>query len=184
MHTLVLNADSSPVSLLPLSTAKWQYAVRALYAGSVSVVAEYDDWEVHSPSMTIRVPSVIMAKRYLHYHRRANFSGDNVFLRDRYTCQYCLKKFPESMLTMDHVLPVRYGGETKWNNIATSCGPCNTRKGSNRTIVPKTPVRAPTYYELLALRKEYPIVIPSLDWVDYLDWPEENIQYKKILKNK
>jgi 5-methylcytosine-specific restriction endonuclease McrA len=182
MHTLVLNADSAPISLVPLSTIGWKDAVRAMYIDSVAVVAEYDEWTVHSPSVEIRVPSVIMTKRYLHYQRRIQFSDTNLFLRDRYTCQYCYKVFPATQLTMDHVLPVRYGGKTTWDNITTACGPCNFRKGSNKSIVPKIKPRQPSYYELLNIRKEYPIVVPCESWVDYLDWPVENIRFnKKIL---
>lgn len=175
MQVLVLNADYAPVSQLPLSTMPWQAAVRAIFLDTVSVVAEYDDWEVHSPSLTMRVPSVVMTKRYLHYQRRTTFSDRNLFLRDRYTCQYCHRVFPENSLTMDHVLPCRYGGETTWENITTACGPCNFRKGCDRKIVPMKKPYRPTYYELLNIRKEYPLSVPCEKWVDYLDWPEEKL---------
>lgn len=187
MHVLVLNADYAPVSHLPLSTMRWQEAVRAIYLGTVSIVSEYDDWEVHSPSVTMRVPSVVMTKRYLHFSRRVAFCDTNLFLRDRYTCQYCGKVFPEHSLTMDHVLPCKYGGETSWENIATSCGPCNFKKGCDRTVLPKNKPYKPTYYELLNIRKEYPLMIPSANWIDYIDWPNENLfvtgGQKEILHN-
>lgn len=175
MHVLILNADYAPVSYLPLSTMKWQAAVRAMYLGTVTVVAEYDDWEVHSPSVTMRVPSVVMSKRYLHFSRRAAFSDTNLFLRDRFTCQYCHKAFPEHSLTMDHVLPCKYGGETTWENITTSCGPCNFKKGCDRRIVPKNKPYKPTYFELLNIRREFPLMVPCSKWVDFLDWPLENL---------
>ena len=55
---LVLNADFQPLSYFPLSLFNWEDAVRAVVKGSHVVVAEYDQ-EVHSPSTTMRLPSVI-----------------------------------------------------------------------------------------------------------------------------
>lgn len=183
MHTLVLNADLSPVSLLPLSTVKWEDAIRAYYSGSTVIIAEYRDWKVHSPTLEVNVPSVVMSKQYLHYQRNIQFSKRNVYLRDRYTCQYCFRTLQYDDLTMDHVIPVRYGGETNWENITTACAKCNSHKGCNRKIVPKIKPRRPSYYEMLAIRKEYPIVVPCQSWADYLDWPVENIRIgKKILQ--
>lgn len=186
MDCLILNADLSPISLIPLSTAKWQDAIKAVFAGTVSVVAEYEDWQVHSPSVTIRVPSVVMTQRYLHFPRDVAFSDEQIFLRDHYQCQYCGKSFPPSKLTMDHVLPRKYGGQTTWDNISTACTPCNSKKGSNKKVVPSKRPRKPSYYEMIDLRKNYPLVVPCPQWGAYLGWPEENLfvreKEKKILR--
>jgi hypothetical protein len=32
-------------------------------------------------------------------------------------------------MTLDHVIPRSRGGESVWENVVTSCGPCNLRKG-------------------------------------------------------
>ncbi|MFX9589426.1 HNH endonuclease, partial [Acinetobacter baumannii] len=50
----------------------------------------------------------------------------NLFLRDRFVCQYCGS--PDH-LTFDHVVPRRLGGRTTWENIVTACAPCNLAKG-------------------------------------------------------
>lgn len=175
---LVLNQDFLPVSALPLSVVGWETAVRAIYLDTVAVIAEYDDWEVHSPSTTIKVPSVIITKKYLHFQRAVSFTDNNVFLRDRYTCQYCGQVFPQQKLTYDHVVPRRDGGRTRWDNIVAACGPCNGWKGHNRTIRPLRMPYKPSYYELLAIRKEYPVVVSDESWIEYLDWPAENIHIK------
>ena len=39
---LVLNADFRPLNLFPLSTMDWQTAIKNVYEGNLSVVAEYD----------------------------------------------------------------------------------------------------------------------------------------------
>ncbi len=43
-------------------------------------------------------------------------------------CHYCQKKFPSSQLTMDHVVPLARGGESKPGNIVPACSDCNRNK--------------------------------------------------------
>lgn len=52
-----------------------------------------------------------------------------IMKRDNYTCSYCGAK---ENLTLDHILPSSRGGRDSWENLTTSCGPCNVKK-SNRT---------------------------------------------------
>lgn len=176
--TLVLNSDMSPITVFPLSTINWENAVKAIWIDAVSIVAEYDDWEVHSPSTTMAVPSIIMTKQHLHFQRTVAFTSDNIHLRDRYTCGYCMKVFPQGKLTLDHVTPRKYGGKNTWENLISACGPCNSKKGHDSKVRPNKAAYKPTYYELLAIRKEYPLVVPCSKWVDFLGWPEENLFVK------
>src|SRR5215510_10324320 len=94
---LVLNADFRPMSYFPLS---WQDAVQAVFGERVSVVAEYDAW-ARSPSTQIRLPSVVALRKYQRSARRVAFTRFNVFLRDRFTCQYCGQAFAASALTFE-----------------------------------------------------------------------------------
>jgi hypothetical protein len=55
---LVLNADFRPLSYFPLSVWCWQDAVKAVFLDRVSVLSEYER-QVHSPSVSMRLPSVI-----------------------------------------------------------------------------------------------------------------------------
>jgi hypothetical protein len=59
---LVLNADYTPLSYYPLSLWPWQTAVKAMFLERVDVVAHYDR-EVHSPSVALKLPSVIALRR-------------------------------------------------------------------------------------------------------------------------
>ena len=52
--------------------------------------------------------------------------------RDDYTCQYCAIDLTPETATVDHVLPVSRGGLSDFDNLVSSCTPCNERKG-NRT---------------------------------------------------
>ena len=49
-----------------------------------------------------------------------------MFARDRHRCQYCGS---DRHLTLDHVVPRSRGGEDTWDNLVTSCAPCNRKKG-------------------------------------------------------
>ena len=94
-----------------------------------SVLSEYET-EVHSPSMTMRLPSVIALKDYIPAARQPAFTRFNVFLRDAFQCQYCGDRYPTHDLTFDHVIPRSRGGRTTWENVVTACGHCNLRKGN------------------------------------------------------
>jgi hypothetical protein len=54
-----------------------------------------------------------------------------VFKRDSFTCQYCGRKAPDVVLEMDHINPIRNGGETILLNLITSCFDCNRGKRGN-----------------------------------------------------
>jgi len=43
-------------------------------------------------------------------------------------CHYCGKKFPESELTLDHIVPVARGGKSTRGNLVVCCRACNQAK--------------------------------------------------------
>src|SRR5437763_11487380 len=122
---LVLNADYTPLSYYPLSLWPWQTAVKAVFLERVDIVAAYER-EVHSPSWKMQIPSVIALRQFVKPSEFPAFTRFNVFLRDRFACQYCGSPHH---LTFDHVVPRRLGGKTSWENVATACAPCNMKKG-------------------------------------------------------
>ena len=81
---LVLNADFQPLSYYPLSLWSWQDAIKAVFLERVSIVENYNK-EVHSPSLTIKLPSVIALKDYVAPRRSPAFTRFNVFLRYNFT---------------------------------------------------------------------------------------------------
>lgn len=54
-----------------------------------------------------------------------------IFKRDQFTCQYCGQHPPSVILHIDHVVPVKCGGETDIDNLITSCASCNLGKSAN-----------------------------------------------------
>lgn len=168
MHTLVLNQDGRPLSVLPLSTIHWQDAVKAVYLDrNITVLEWYEDWVVRSPSWETRVPAVIMIDVYVKRAKEARPSRYNVALRDDFRCQYCGDSVPLNSCTLDHVFPASRGGESDWINLVTSCAKCNTHKGS-RLIKPSKPPHRPTYQELTERRRRLPFEIQHESWRSYL----------------
>jgi 5-methylcytosine-specific restriction endonuclease McrA len=86
---------------------------------------------VQAVSFRIRIPQVIVLLTFDRLPRKeVKFTRNNIFERDRNTCQYCGRVFERRDLNLDHVLPRDRGGTTTWENIVCSCIPCNTRKGN------------------------------------------------------
>lgn len=168
MATLILNADASPVSLLPLSTISWEEAIRYLVTDKATVLEWHDDWVVRSERWSTRVPAVMMLKEFQKKKTGIRFSKQNVFLRDQYTCQYCDIEVNRKTATLDHVLPTSHGGKTSWENCVTACGICNAKKGNNKKILPKIRPYKPNYYQLADKRKKMKWDLAHPSWADYL----------------
>lgn len=165
---LVLNADGAPVNYMPLSTIDWQEAIRYMVLDKASVLEWHEDWIVRSARWETAVPAVIMLRDYMKPKTSVRFSKSNVFLRDRYVCQYCGDKLEKRDCTLDHVLPTSHGGKTTFENTVTACSPCNAGKGNNSKIKPKMKPYKPDYYELVNKRKTMPFSLRHETWKDYL----------------
>jgi len=157
----------------PYQILRWQDAVNLIYLEKADVVAEYDE-ELRSPSVVWKAPAVIRLKKNLGKRKKGiKFSRFNVFVRDKFCCQYCSKKFKMRELTYDHVVPRASGGRTEWTNIVTACKPCNSVKGKktcdNAGMFPRNdPVRP----------KSLPLASPIAcvehvpeEWVPFLPVP-------------
>jgi 5-methylcytosine-specific restriction endonuclease McrA len=170
-QTLLLNADASPVSMLPLSTLNWQDAVKYMVLNKATVLDWYDDWIVHSQKWSTPVPAVLMLREFQKKKTTIRYSKSNVFLRDDYTCQYCGSDVTKKSATLDHILPTSLGGKSVWENSTTACGPCNANKGNDLRVVPKNKPYKPSYFQLVEKRKklnwEY---IPHKSWLNYLGY--------------
>ena len=130
----------------------------------------------------VRVPRIVQRK----ISRRA------LFARDGWRCVYCGTS--NGRLTLDHVIPRSRGGDSVWENVVTSCSPCNLRKGNRlphevqmelahpprppapvlfiRLATPKIPQRLLSYFELVCHRikglAQAP-QLPACHHVGYLD---------------
>ena len=170
---LVLNADYRPLSYYPLSLWCWQDAVKAAYMERVDIVAQYDKF-VHSPTIKIKIPSVVVLKDYVKPQKSVAFTRFNLFLRDEFKCQYCGKR---GELTFDHVVPRVQGGRTCWENVVSACAPCNLRKGgrllSEIGLEPHRRPKIPTNKQLQKNGRAFPPNYLHKSWRDFLYWDAE-----------
>ena len=173
---LVLNADFRPLSYFPLSLWCWQDSIKAVFLDRVNIISEYDR-KVHSPTVEMSLPSVIALKDYVHLDRRPAFTRFNVFLRDRFRCQYCDGSLPSEDLTFDHMIPRSRGGRTTWDNVVTACQSCNLVKGDRTPAVchmyPLRPVGPPTTHQLQQNGRAFPPNYLHGSWRDFLYWDSE-----------
>jgi 5-methylcytosine-specific restriction endonuclease McrA len=173
---LVLNADYQPLSYYPLSLWGWQDAVKAIFLDRVAVVCHYDR-VIRSPGFEFQLPSVVALKQYVPQDRRPPFTRFNVFLRDRFTCQYCRHPRPAHELTFDHLVPRSRGGRTAWVNIVTACTRCNLRKGNRLPqecgMQPAAKPVMPTAHQLRVHGRAFPPNYLHHTWRDYLYWDVE-----------
>lgn len=129
LQSLVLNCGFQPVGSI-----SWKKAIVMIMTGKATMVESYDI-PIRSQKETIACPSVIsISKSIPHKRNMVTFSRNNIFARDKLTCQYCYKRFKKEQLTLDHVVPQCRGGKTNWSNIVTSCLKCNSKKSDKSLI--------------------------------------------------
>lgn len=171
--TLVLNADFRPLSYYPLSLWSWHDAIKAVCLDRVNIVSEYDT-VVRSPSLELRIPSVVSLREYIKPSRHPAFTRFNVFLRDRFQCQYCGDK---DDLTFDHVVPRSKGGRTTWENVVAACAPCNLRKANLMPrqigMFPTQKPFQPSVHDLHNNGRAFPPNFLHESWMDFLYWDIE-----------
>lgn len=131
MGCLALNASFEPLTIVPA-----RRAVRLVLDRKAEILEVDDQRAFRSEREEVPFPLVIRLVRFLHVPRRFRRQVTNTFLfaRDRYSCQYCGRHRSElrgrQFLTRDHILPLSRGGGNTWDNVVTSCSPCNNRKGN------------------------------------------------------
>ena len=123
MKTLKLDSTYRPVGVIDCLEALVMCIV-----GKATAVEEYDE-EISSPSVTFKLPSVIVLKTVVKFiSRGVKPSRKNILWRDKSKCQYCgVIEAPKDM-TIDHVIPRSRGGGNTWSNLVTCCKKCNQKK--------------------------------------------------------
>jgi 5-methylcytosine-specific restriction endonuclease McrA len=131
MDALALNRAGVPVDILP-----WRRAVTLWALGRAVVLEVYEGRFVHSPSLTLALPSVVQCldapATPRNFTRVLPFTRRNLYRRDGGRCAYCGERVTYSSFTIDHVHPRSLGGATSWENTVSACMPCNSRKGNRR----------------------------------------------------
>jgi 5-methylcytosine-specific restriction endonuclease McrA len=120
MEVLVLNASFEPFGVID-----FKKAVIMILFDKADVVTESDRM-IHSPSISVNIPSVIRLKRYIKIPHNVSISPTKkgVLRRDHQICAYCGGK----ATTVDHIHPRSKGGKHTWQNLISACRECNQRK--------------------------------------------------------
>jgi len=117
---------------------------------------------------------VVSLKEYVKPARHPAFTRFNVFLRDRFQCQYCGSR---DDLTFDHVIPRSKGGRTTWDNVVAACAPCNLKKANRLPreikMFPMQAPYQPTVHDLHNNGRAFPPNHLHQSWLDYLYWDIE-----------
>jgi 5-methylcytosine-specific restriction endonuclease McrA len=161
-EVLVLNQNYEPLSITGVKKA---FVIS--YLGKAQVIETYDGQKLHTVNESYPIPSVVRLKHYVRIaHRKLSPTRKNILRRDEFTCQYCGTKV--GPMTVDHVIPKKWGGNDTWENLVCACVKCNTRKGDNSLKEAGFELlRAPRKPRFFYLR--YNILnIPDPNWRPYL----------------
>jgi 5-methylcytosine-specific restriction endonuclease McrA len=122
-HVLVLNASFEPLNV---TTVRRAHVL--VYKGKAEVIEELER-PLRSAAATFSWPHVIRLMTYVRVPQavQRKISRRALFARDGWRCVYC--GTTSGRLTLDHVVPRSRGGASVWENVVTSCAPCNLRKG-------------------------------------------------------
>ena len=139
---LTLNRGWTPIHVIT-----WQKAMSLIYKEHARpidrelIIYNFADWiefsrrdandycKIGTTTGPIALPEIIALTIYDRLPQRdVKFSRQNVFIRDKYTCQYCGRQFKKEELTIDHIIPESQGGKKTWDNIVACCKKCNARK--------------------------------------------------------
>jgi 5-methylcytosine-specific restriction endonuclease McrA len=118
LKVLVLNTTYEPLNVCSVRRAL------VLMLKDKAEVVEHSGTTLHAQRLAFAAPHVIRLLSYVSVPRSATkrISRRAVFARD----QFC---GAQKHLTVDHVVPRSKGGADSWDNVVTSCAPCNLRKG-------------------------------------------------------
>jgi 5-methylcytosine-specific restriction endonuclease McrA len=162
-QVLVLNSTYEPVNVC--STRR---AIVLLLKERAEII-EAGAGLVRAERMALASPLVIRLRTYVHMPRaeKRRLSRRAVLARDGFRCQYC---GTTRHLTVDHVIPRSRGGSSSWENVVTSCAPCNVRKGaclpSEVGMSPSRRPRPPLPGDFVLAANR---AIPDA-WLPYLDY--------------
>ena len=124
-NVLVLNQNYEPLNVCTV-----RRAFLLIFGGKAHAVELLNE-VARSVSQEFPIPSVVRLERYIHApRRRVVLSKRNILKRDSYQCQYC--GAIDDKMTIDHVVPRKFGGQATWENLVCACVSCNNKKGEQR----------------------------------------------------
>ncbi len=193
-QVLVLNRLWQPVNMCSA-----RRAITLVFLGHAHVVGtdeddeffthDVDSWLAHSSSHSegknvvrsvsscFRVPEIIVLSLFDRLPKKqVKFTRENIYRRDSFSCQYCGFEFQPKELNLDHVVPRDKGGRSTWENVVTSCIPCNTRKANKlpreANMYPRGEPKAPSWRPLFSTTQR---PLPCDSWGHFIDLKESDV---------
>lgn len=121
-RVLILNQDYSALTVCSV-----ERAFLLVFLEKAEMVADIKDVFLRTVSTAYPMPSIIRLNGYVKLpYRGVLLNRQNIFKRDGNKCLYC---GAVNNLTLDHVIPRSRGGASSWDNLASACRNCNSKKG-------------------------------------------------------
>lgn len=160
----VLRTDAAG---MPLEWINFRDAARIYYLGQVAYAMGSTLYRIHGginahtgKRSVLEINSIIATYGNAHAIQKSRrkytppLSNHALFSRDARLCLYCGERFPQRLLSRDHIKPLSQGGVDKWNNVVTACKRCNNHKagqtpeqaGMELLAIPFTPTHAEYVY--------------------------------------
>ena len=167
-RVLLLNFSYEPLGTIGVARAMCLAFRDAVF------VEDFEQGRVlRSVNAEFKVPSVVRLRLYVNVRRRRQASGAKrlrIYVRDRFTCQYCGGRKAADELTLDHITPRAQAGDSTPENLVAACVPCNNRKGN----------RTPEQARMPLLTSQHKLRI-GLDRVMLCHYAESRPEWRKYL---
>lgn len=153
----VLLLDST---MYPIDIIDWKKAIIYIFQEKVDVLDSYNQF-INSTNERYQLPKVLKLK-VKHKRKLIAPSSKKIKKRDNNTCAYCGNIFDDKELSIDHIIPKATGKIINtWENLITSCIPCNLKKGGRtpdqakmRLLFKATKINTPIVYLIRNEEKE------------------------------
>ena len=155
----IMTSLSRPVLVLnkmwiPIRVASVKRCLKLIFADKASLVdpsdysvytweewmtldAANDEYVIPTTRDNIKIPEVIVLLKYDKvYTKDLRLTKRNIYIRDKYKCQYTGKQLNFDEANIDHVIPRSRGGKNTWDNLVVCTKEINSIKGD------KTPEEA------------------------------------------
>jgi 5-methylcytosine-specific restriction endonuclease McrA len=176
---------------MPIRVASVKRCLKLIFGDKASIVdpADYsvyswlewadldatgDEYVLTTTRANVKVPEVIvLSKHDKVYIKDLRLTKRNIYIRDRYKCQYTGKQLKFDEANIDHVIPRSRGGKNTWSNLVVCTKEINSMKGD----------RTPAEAGLKLIKKP---VKPSPDGPHKLMDPKFNMpeSWSKFIKVK
>ena len=152
IRCIILNTSYEPLSVVPS-----RRGLVLVIEGKATISEAHPTLQIRSVRQVWPLPTQVILTEYRRARPAnlvpAQLTQRNLFVRDRYCCQYCGRTKADlhsgEFLTRDHVTPTTRGGKDHWSNVVTACNSCNNKK-SDYTLE-----EANLYYGLELLSKPH-----------------------------